>query len=67
MTADYTKEELAAFLETIPYKALAKELARRNSERRKVQSGGRPKVLRPCPKCHKQLGARELAKHKCSG
>lgn len=30
---------------------------------RKTRAGGRPVVLRPCPKCDKPFGARAMRKH----
>ena len=50
-------------LKTVPYKLLAGEVARRNNLRRRIKSGGRPKVLRPCTKCGEQMGARDLIRH----
>lgn len=66
---NYTSDELAAFLETVPYKALATEFARRNNALRRIRSGGRPKILKPCPNCGQLFGVRDLSKHKpqCQG
>lgn len=52
-------------LSKIPYEQLASELARRNAAMRTEHRGGRPKVLRPCPKCGVKLGTRELSTHNC--
>lgn len=32
---------------------------------RKTRAGGRPKVLRKCPRCGLRLGAREMREHLC--
>lgn len=39
------------------------EVAAWNNKARKIRAGGRPSVLRPCPKCGASFGAREMAKH----
>lgn len=44
-------------------KVVKSEVAKWDNSRRKVQAGGRPKVLKPCPKCGVSFGAREMAKH----
>jgi hypothetical protein len=41
------------------------EYARYVNSHRKTFGGGRPVVLRACPKCGIQLGAREMQKHQC--
>ena len=55
-------------LKKVPYKLLASELARRNSEkavkaRRAAGTLGRPKVLKPCPVCQEMLTAVSRRKH----
>jgi hypothetical protein len=47
--------------------AATSEAARVMSLARKTHTAGpgRRKVLRPCPKCGVQCGARELRRHKC--
>jgi hypothetical protein len=57
-------ETIKQWLTTVPYKLLAKEMGSRNSLKRRVYSGGKPKVLRPCTKCGVEFGARALAAHK---
>lgn len=57
-------------------KLIARRMARRGGRstseakvaaaRENAKRGGRPKVLRPCPKCCVMLGARELLRHHCS-
>jgi hypothetical protein len=65
-------DQLREWLHTVPTKLLLSEAARRSNAKRKVHSGGsnggRPKVLKPCPKCGDTFGAREMAKHipKCA-
>ena len=48
---------------TIPDAELASEWSRRRSAKRGDKVGGRPAVLRPCPKCGQEFGARELREH----
>ena len=54
---------------TIPDQVLTSEWGRRRSARRRTigwgKSTGRPKVLKICPRCKAQMGARELRAHKC--
>ena len=38
-------------------------IARKLASLRKSHKGGRPKILRPCPKCEELYGARELREH----
>jgi hypothetical protein len=54
-------------LSTIPDELLTAERNRRVSAQRKEPPT--PKILRPCPKCGKPFGARELRIHKprCKG
>ena len=42
--------------ELLPY---VREYARRN----RTGKPGKPRVLRPCPKCYVEFGARELREH----
>ena len=35
-----------------------------DNEKRRLRSGGRPKIMRPCPKCGITLCVRELTTHK---
>jgi hypothetical protein len=58
-------DEIREWLKKVPKKLLLSEVGRRNNAARKLNSGGRPKVLRPCPKCGIPFGARELLRHKC--
>ena len=61
-------EDLRAWLSALDKgerKVVKSEVARWNNEKRRVYAGGRPKVLKPCPKCGQSFGARELARHKC--
>lgn len=51
-------------LSTIPDSALKSEWARRSVAKRTTHAGGKPKVMRPCPKCGKPFGAREMVAHK---
>lgn len=53
---------------TIPDTVLKSEWARRNSlKRTRFGAGtGRPKILRPCPKCGVEMGSRELRSHRCA-
>jgi hypothetical protein len=44
-------------------KVVKSEVAKWSNKTRKVHAGGRPKVLKPCPKCGYSYGAREMAKH----
>lgn len=44
-------------------KVVKSEVAKWSNKARKVHAGGRPKVLKPCPKCGASFGAREMAKH----
>jgi hypothetical protein len=48
----------------IPDDELAAEYWRRMHARGKITNSGRPKKLRPCPKCGEQMGARQLDIHK---
>jgi hypothetical protein len=57
-------------LSTIPDEAISDEQlktwwARRNSLRRHLKSGGKPKSILPCPACGALLGARERRAHHC--
>jgi hypothetical protein len=56
-------DEIREWLKSVPKKLLLSEVGRRNNKTRKVHAGGRPKVLKPCPKCGYSCGAREMAKH----
>jgi hypothetical protein len=56
-------DEIREWLKNVPKKILLSEVGRRNNESRRIHSGGRPKVLKPCPKCGTSFGAREMAKH----
>lgn len=58
-------DEIREWLQKVPTKLLLAEAGRRSNAKRKVYAGGRPKVLRPCLKCGKSFGARELLRHKC--
>lgn len=60
-------DEIKEWLKHVPKKLLLSEVGRRNNAARKIfaPGSGRPKVLRLCPKCGMELGARELLKHKC--
>jgi hypothetical protein len=53
-------------LTSIPDDLLLSEYKRRQSLRRRVFAGGRPKVIRSCTKCGAELSARELRTHKCT-
>lgn len=52
---------------SIPDDVLASEVGRRRVAKRKTagKGGGRPKVLRPCPRCGEMLGAAEMRAHAC--
>ena len=52
-------------LSTIPDTEFYSEAGRRRQRLRKEDHGGRPKKLKPCPKCGAKFGARELRAHKC--
>ena len=60
----YDRDELLAFLETVPFSQLAEAYNRRVAKRRKSHSTGRPKVLRTC-QCGFTGGFREMRAHKC--
>jgi hypothetical protein len=53
-------------LTTIPDEPLYSEVGRRNSEKREVKSGGRPKKLKKCKHCGIRFGAREMRQHRCT-
>jgi hypothetical protein len=55
-------DTIREWLKTVPKKLLLSEVGRRNNKSRRVHSGGRPKVLKPCPKCGGMFGARELVR-----
>jgi hypothetical protein len=57
-------DQIREFLATVPTPLLLSEVGRRNNAARVNRSGGRPKLLKPCPKCGKSCGARELVR-KC--
>jgi hypothetical protein len=57
------QDAIREWLKQVPYRVLAAENGRRNNERRRNPSGGRPKVLRPSKKCGEQMGARDLIRH----
>ena len=59
------EEEMRAWLRGVPDQMLFQEAGRRRRSRVVNLSGGRPKVLRPCPVCKVKMGARELLRHKC--
>lgn len=56
-------------LTTIPHAELAREWVRRLNLKRDPKRAGRPKLLRPCPKCGGMFGAEDLRRHKprCDG
>lgn len=58
-------------MQDIPDSWLIAEWNRRRQAKRVTRSGGRnggrPKVLRPCPKCGLALPAVEMRRHKCEG
>jgi zinc-finger of a C2HC-type len=56
-------DTIREWLKTVPKKLLLSEVGRRNNESRRVYAGGRPKMLKPCPKCGESFGTRDLAKH----
>lgn len=62
-------DQIRDWLQTVPTKLLLSEAARRSNAKRKVHSGGRnggrPKILKPCPKCKEMFGVRELERHIC--
>lgn len=59
----------------ISNKLIARRLARRGGHstsdakvaaaRENAKLGGRPKVLRSCPKCGVMMSAREILRHRC--
>lgn len=52
-------------MSTIPDEVLYAEVGRRRVAKRTEDSGhGHPKVMRPCPHCGKEFGARELRTHR---
>ena len=51
-------------LGTIPEKEWKSEAGRRSSAKRGDRTGGRPIVLRPCPKCNQQFPTAIWKKHK---
>lgn len=63
-----THDEIREWLTKVPKKLLLSEVGRRNNAARKVhgEGSGRPKVLKPCPKCSALLGARERLRHHCN-
>jgi hypothetical protein len=66
MTDNDTIREWLRSLDKRERKVVKSEVAKWNNEARRVYSGGRPKVLKPCPKCGETMGARDLLKHHCS-
>jgi len=46
---------------------LTRLAARKMAAARKTRRGGRPRVMRPCPKCGAELSARQMAAHDCEG
>jgi hypothetical protein len=46
-------------------RAAKSALGRALNALRKTYGGGRPRVIRPCPKCGLELSAREMRAHKC--
>ena len=50
-------------MSTIPDEVLYAEVGRRRVAKRPEGVGGRPKVLKECPHCGKDFGARDLRKH----
>jgi hypothetical protein len=56
--------QFAKLLQEVPFDLLATEYNRRVAKMRKASDAtGRPRVLRPCPKCGKEFGARALRAH----
>jgi hypothetical protein len=58
--SDYADEHQVAMILTASDAALRVAWAKRNA-----RSAGRRKVLRRCPRCEAEMGARELRVHKC--
>ena len=52
-------------LSSIPPELVLSEASRIMRERKSTFAGGRPKIMRRCPKCRAKMGARELRAHKC--
>jgi hypothetical protein len=63
LTTNYTAEELDAFLDEIPWKALSAAYNRRRNQKRRIYSGGRPPKLVPCPKCGDLIPTRALTRN----
>ena len=63
MTYPTKPDTIREWLKTVPHDLLLSELGRRRSRARQNLAGGRPKILRPCPKCGQEFGARDLAHH----
>jgi hypothetical protein len=64
MNHDDIREWLRS-LESGERKVVKSEVAKWDNASRKIRSGGRPKILRPCPACGTSYGVREMAKHDC--
>jgi hypothetical protein len=45
---------------------LTSRRARAMAAARKTRRGGRPRVMRECPRCQLSLSAREMLGHRCS-
>ena len=56
-------------LATVPEDVFKREWSRRSYVKRKAigaaAAGGRPKVVKPCPKCGQAFSAREMRRHSC--
>ena len=62
------EDQVRAMLRGVPAELdhlLFEEAGRRRQARVVNASGGRPKMLRPCPTCKEKMGARELLRHRC--
>jgi hypothetical protein len=58
-----TSEQWADLLRLAPADALMAEAGRRNADKRS-SFGHRPLVMRPCPFCGLELGARQMREHR---
>ena len=61
------EEAARGILQSAPDALFDSEAGRRNNAKRETRAG--PTIMRPCPKCGVEFGAREMRKHKprCDG